>query len=63
VAWLYILECSDGSYYVGSTVDLDVRMAQHHDGEGCEYTAKRRPLRLVYCYEFESVREAYEREQ
>ena len=44
----YILRCSDGTYYVGHTDNLDARMAQHSDGAGCRYTAKRRPLTLLW---------------
>lgn len=63
MAWLYILECCDKSYYVGSTTDLERRVAQHKNGLGCAFTAERRPVRLVFCHEFQSIREAYEREQ
>ena len=59
MAWLYILECADGSYYVGSTRDLDTRVNQHNAGEGCAHTAKRRPVRVVYAQEFDSVVEAF----
>jgi predicted GIY-YIG superfamily endonuclease len=34
MAWMYILECSDGSYYVGSTKDLDFRLSEHQAGKG-----------------------------
>jgi len=55
----YILRCGDGSYYVGSTRDLDHRMEQHHAGMGCRYTSKRMPIRLVWCREFDRIDEAY----
>jgi len=45
--YMYILECSDKSFYVGSTWDLERRLGQHQAGEGARYTARRRPLRLV----------------
>jgi putative endonuclease len=45
---MYILECSDRSFYVGSTWDLERRVAQHNEGEGAEYTRRRLPVRLVY---------------
>jgi putative endonuclease len=32
MAWAYILQCADGSFYVGSTVDLDGRVSQHNAG-------------------------------
>jgi tRNA(adenine34) deaminase len=51
--WVYMLECADGSYYVGHTDSLERRIAQHHAGDvpGC-YTFSRRPLTLVWCQEF-----------
>ena len=57
--YTYILECSDGTYYVGSTVDLERRLVQHGAGEGAEYTRRRRPVRVVWTAEFNSVRDAY----
>lgn len=51
---LYILECADGSLYIGHTDDLDRRLAQHQLGKGCIYTAARRPLRLIHTEVFES---------
>ena len=60
VAWVYILECSDGSYYVGSTTNLEARLWQHQYGDGgAAYTRKRRPVRLVWYGEFERTAEAY----
>ena len=59
--WTYILECSDGSYYVGSTFDLDRRMWEHNhsDTEGAAYTRRRRPVRLVWSAHYDSVVEAF----
>jgi len=45
--YTYIVQCSDDSYYVGSTWDLDRRIAEHNLGAGARYTAKRKPVRLV----------------
>jgi predicted GIY-YIG superfamily endonuclease len=45
-AWVYILECSDGSYYVGCTTNLSQRIEQHDQGLFSGYTSKRRPLVL-----------------
>lgn len=61
--WMYILQCSDGSYYVGSTRDLDRRVWEHNQGTGAKYTARRRPVKLMYSEEYDSVAEAYAREQ
>jgi predicted GIY-YIG superfamily endonuclease len=60
---MYILQCADGSYYVGSTIDLEQRVAQHNAGEGASYTKKRRPVKLVFAQEFPDVKQAYEREK
>jgi putative endonuclease len=50
-AWfLYIVECSDGSYYTGITTDIDRRILEHNysDSSGSKYTRSRRPVKLVY---------------
>jgi predicted GIY-YIG superfamily endonuclease len=59
MAWVYILECSDGSFYVGSTTDLGARVEQHQLGLGAAYTARRRPVNLVWAMEFTSVVDAF----
>ena len=61
MAWTYIIECADGSYYVGSTVDLERRVSQHNLGEGASYTMprRRRPVRLVWAAEFNRVDDAF----
>lgn len=61
--WMYIVRCSDGSYYVGSTWNLEVRVAQHNAGEGARYTAHRRPVEVVYACQFDRVDEAYAAEK
>jgi putative endonuclease len=63
MAWMYILKCADGSYYVGSTNDLERRIWEHNEGIGAKYTARRRPVKLAYAAEFDSLAEAYEREK
>ncbi len=63
MAWMYILECADGSYYVGSTKNLERCVWEHNEGIGAKYTARRRPVKLVYTAELASVAEAYEREK
>ena len=59
MAWTYILECSDGSYYVGSTTDLERRLSEHNQGLGAVYTRRRRPVVLAWCGEFSSIAEAF----
>jgi len=52
---VYIVECRDGSYHVGSTWDLERRISQHNAGEGAKYTPWRRPVRLVGSAEYDRV--------
>ena len=59
MAWVYILECSDGSYYVGSTRNLDGRLQQHAMGKGAKYTSRRLPITLLWAQPTESIAEAY----
>lgn len=61
--FVYILECSDGSYYVGHTDDLQARIAEHEDGSVDGYTARRRPIKLVYSCELPSRDAAFARER
>ena len=63
MAYMYILRCGDGSLYVGSTRNLDIRMHQHAIGKGAKYTSMRLPVELVYVEEYESIGEAYAREK
>ncbi len=59
----YMLECSDGSFYVGSTRTLEHRIWEHDQGLGATYTRTRRPVRLVWCEEHEHVGAAFAREK
>ena len=61
--FVYILHCADGSYYVGSTRDLDHRLDQHASGRGARYTSRRLPVALVFAQEFERVADAYAMEK
>ncbi|AXL12378.1 GIY-YIG nuclease family protein [Microbacterium foliorum] len=57
--FVYILQCRDGSFYTGSTLDLERRLAEHQFGEGCDYTRRRRPVELVWSSEFARIDDAY----
>ncbi len=61
--YMYILKCSDDSYYVGSTINLEQRIAQHQAGEGANHTKKRLPVELVYYEEYPRIDEAFYREK
>ncbi|MBB6629514.1 GIY-YIG nuclease family protein [Nocardioides sp. KIGAM211] len=63
MAYTYMLECSDGSFYVGSTRNLERRLHEHATGMGAEYTRERLPVRLVWIEEFENVGLAFAREK
>lgn len=62
-AYVYILLCADGSYYTGSTTNLDIRLVQHFSGEGANYTQKHRPIKLLYFEEFSDISKAFDREK
>lgn len=62
-AYCYILECADGSFYVGSTVDLERRVSQHQLGLGAAYTRRRRPVTLVWYEHYPRIDDAYAREK
>ncbi len=58
-ATLYILRCADGSYYVGITRDsLEKRLGEHEAGTFDGYTARRRPVNLVFHQHFERIEDA-----
>ena len=61
--YAYILECGDGSYYVGSARTLEHRLGQHASGLGGRYTARRQPVTLVWFEEFDRIDDAYAREK
>ena len=57
-SWAYMLRCSDGSFYVGCTTNLDQRMGEHDAGTYGGYTADRRPVKLVWVEEFQHIDDA-----
>jgi predicted GIY-YIG superfamily endonuclease len=61
--WVYILRCADGSYYVGHTDDIELRLAKHRTGEFAGYTRTRLPVKLAFMEEFASRSDAFVRER
>ena len=63
-SYVYILKCSDGTYYTGVTSKLTQRLFQHDSGyfPDC-YTFKRRPILLVFYSEFTDINLAFEKEK
>ena len=61
--YVYILRCSDGSYYTGHTDDLEKRLSEHTSNSVQCYTSKRLPVKLVFQQEFATRMEALEAEK
>ncbi|MFC1898185.1 GIY-YIG nuclease family protein [Candidatus Cloacimonadota bacterium] len=61
--WVYILKCSDGSFYTGSTSDIEKRISEHEKGLIKGYTSSRRPVKLVFSDFFEQVYDAISAER
>ncbi len=60
---LYILRCSDGSYYTGHTDNIEKRISQHKMGFGDSYVSSRLPIQVVFASAFNTRYEALEMEQ
>ena len=60
--FFYLARCADESLYTGTCVDLAEREQKHNDGSGAKYTRSRRPVRIVYHEEHESLSAARRRE-
>ena len=56
--WVYILHCSDGSYYTGHTDNLEKRLGMHKSGKIAGYTASRLPVKLVFSEQFPTREDA-----
>ena len=60
--YTYMLQCKDGTYYIGYTNDLEKRVKAHNEGKGAKYTKGRGPVELVYYEEYEEKSQAMRRE-
>ena len=60
--YVYILLCSDGTYYCGITNDIVKRIKAHNDKKGAKYTRGRTPVIIVYSEEYKTKSEALKRE-
>ena len=61
--FVYILLCEDGSFYTGSTKDLDNRVKLHINGKGARYTKSHKPKKVVFVEFFKTRSEALKREK
>ena len=60
--YVYIVECSDGTFYTGWTNNLEKRIHMHSTGVGAKYTKGRGPVELMHYEEFEDKKDAMKRE-
>ena len=60
---VYILRCSNGTYYTGTTQDLKQRLKAHNEGRAANYTALRRPVKLVHSEIYPNMNAALSRER
>jgi predicted GIY-YIG superfamily endonuclease len=60
---VYILQCSDGSYYIGHTNNLQERIKRHNTGQAAKWTVCRLPVRLVYQETYQTEQQAIKRER
>lgn len=60
--YVYILQCSDGSYYTGYSNNVEQRVKVHNEGKGAKYTRGRTPVKLVYQQHFPTKKEALQKE-
>lgn len=62
--YVYILKCSDNTFYTGVTSNIDKRLTEHIDGKHKNsYTFNRRPLSLEFYAEFSNVQQAITKEK
>jgi predicted GIY-YIG superfamily endonuclease len=60
---VYMLECADGSIYVGHTEDVEARLIAHQTRRFGGYTARRLPVRLIFAEEFSTREDAFTAER
>lgn len=61
----YIVQCNDGTYYSGVTTDIEHRLLQHNGVRkgGAKYTLARKPVKLIYYEEYDTIQMAMHRER
>ena len=59
----YLARCKDNSLYTGSCKNVIAREAKHNEGEGAQFTAQRRPIKIIYFEEYGSLIETRKREK
>ncbi|NHN65524.1 GIY-YIG nuclease family protein [Haloarcula sp. JP-Z28] len=59
---MYVLRCSDDTFYTGYTTDVERRVREHDAGDGAKYTRGRTPVELIHVESFDSQSDAMSRE-
>lgn len=57
-----MVQCTDGTYYTGSTNDLAARIERHNDGQGAKYLRGKGPVRVVYARGYRNYKRALQAE-
>ncbi len=60
--FVYVLECEDGSFYTGSTNNLEKRFLEHKNGQGGKYTRSHKPIKIIYSEKLSTQSEALKKE-
>jgi very-short-patch-repair endonuclease/predicted GIY-YIG superfamily endonuclease len=60
--YVYVLECDNGSYYIGQTENLEKRWQEHISGRGANWTKSHKPVRIIHFEEFNTREESVKRE-
>lgn len=60
--YMYVLECSDGTFYTGYTNCLERRLRMHNEGKASKYTRGRTPVKIIYQETFETKEAAMKAE-
>lgn len=55
-AYMYVVQCADGTLYTGYTTDIERRIKTHNAGKGAKYTRPRLPVTLIYQESFPDKR-------
>lgn len=61
--YVYIVECSDSTFYTGYTPDLERRIRLHNSGKGAKYTRDRRPVKLLWSKRYSYFKKAFLKEK
>jgi len=61
--YVYIILCTDGSFYTGYTKNIDKRLRMHENGKGARYTRMHKPQRIAYLELFDMRAQAMKREK